>query len=204
MTDFKSRAVNSSGKLSSAKTSRGEQSRLRIIKSTRLILANTDLSSLKLDLVADKSGVAKSSILWHFGSKNGLLLAVVEDIFDGMQQLIAKVSFAAPDKKERLKSAMMLVAEEMQKTPEANTLLISFIVNQTIDTTINKHIKEMYDSYRLFIKSVLTSAGVEVSDLYPSVILAFIDGAFMQWYLQPDKIELKELFVQFLDIIILE
>jgi len=204
MTDFKSRAVNSSGKLSSAKTSRGEQSRLRIIKSTRLILANTDLSSLKLDLVADKSGVAKSSILWHFGSKNGLLLAVVEDIFDGMQQLIAKVSFAAPDKKERLKSAMMLVAEEMQKTPEANTLLISFIVNQTIDTTINKHIKEMYDSYRLFITSVLTSAGVEVSDLYPSVILAFIDGAFMQWYLQPDKIELKELFVQFLDIIILE
>ena len=195
--------LNSKAK-NKAKTNRGEQSRLRIIKSARMILAESDLSSLKLDLVAEKSGVAKSSILWHFGSKNGLLLAVVEDIFDGMQQLISKVNLTSLDRKERLKNAMLLLAEEMQKTPEANALLISFIVNQTLDKTINTHIKEMYDSYRLFIKSVLTSAGVEVSDLYPSVILAFIDGAFMQWYLQPDKIELKELFVQFLDIIILE
>jgi len=67
MTLLKSKAKNK------AKTNRGELSRLRIIKSARMVLAESDLSFLKLDLVAEKSGVAKSSILWHFGSKNGLL-----------------------------------------------------------------------------------------------------------------------------------
>lgn len=182
------------------KTSRGQLSRARIISTTRTLLAETDLSSLKLDAVAEKSGVAKSSVLWHFGSKNGLLLAVVEDIFDGMLQLIQTMDLGTLDQRGRMKKMMLMLADEMQRTPEANTLLISFIVNQTLDQTINTQIKTMYDSYRQFIETILDSSGVPADKQLPAVVLAFIDGAFLQWYLQPEKISLQDLFERSVDL----
>jgi len=188
----------------SPKTSRGQRSRARIISTTRQLLADADLSSLKLDAVAEKSGVAKSSVLWHFGSKNGLLLAVVEDIFEGMQQLIQEMELSDLDKRGRLKKMMLALADEMQRTPEANTLLISFIVNQTLDQTIIAQIKSMYGSYRQFIRRMLESSGVPVDDHLPAVILALIDGAFLQWYLQPDQISLRDLFARSIDLMTLD
>lgn len=184
-----------------AKTRRGLQSRARIIATTRALLAETDLHSLKLDIVADKSGVAKSSVLWHFGSKNGLLLAVVEDIFAGMLPLIQGLRPDTMDRRERLRRMMGKLAEELQNKPEANTLLISFIVNRTQDQSINAQIRKMYDSYREFIAQALSSSGVTGNALLPSLVLAIIDGAFLQWHLQPEKIDLQELLVQSVDLI---
>jgi len=59
---------------------------------------------------------------------------------------------------------MFLLAEEMQRVPEANALLIAFIVNKTLDANINAQIKKMYDAYRIFIESVFVSVGVEVRE----------------------------------------
>lgn len=114
-------------------TEAGEQSRSRIIAVPRKLIADSDLNSLKLDRVAERSGVAKSSILWYFGSKNGLLLAVVEDIFISVQTWIVEIDRSQMSGAAYLKAAMERLSEGFQKHLGVSALLISFITNKTID-----------------------------------------------------------------------
>ena len=178
-----------------AKTAKGELSRRNIIVATRKILAAQDLSSLTLDDVATHSGVAKSSVLWHFGSKNGLLLAVVEDIFYGIEHRLSELSSAYDSNKNPdqlvLKLAVTL-AHEMQKTPEANALLIAFIVNKTSDQSIIKQVRIIYRSHRKTISDIITTNMTGNAKPLAATILAIIDGIYLQWYLDPQEIDLEE------------
>jgi len=177
------------------KTSRGKKSRRSIIESTRQLLAETDLSSLNLDDIAKKSNIAKSSVLWHFGSKNGLLLAVVEDIFNGIEHRLSELSSAYDSNKNPdqlvLKLAVTL-AHEMQKTPEANALLIAFIVNKTSDQSIIKQVRIIYRSHRKTISDIITTNMTGNAKPLAATILAIIDGIYLQWYLDPQEIDLEE------------
>lgn len=178
------------------KTLTGEKSRIRIIAETRLLLAEADLHSLKLDDIAARSGVAKSSILWHFGSKNGLLLAVVDDIFQNVQTWIASIDSKPLQPREYLTTCMARLADGFAAHPEANALLISFITNKTIDPAIRERVRFMYAQYRAFITNIPGATAPAGNSLDAAVILAFIDGAFLQWYLEPETIDLKNLLLR--------
>ena len=45
-----------------------------ILEATLRLLATRGVHGTSLDAVAEATGVAKSSVLWHFGSKEELLL----------------------------------------------------------------------------------------------------------------------------------
>ena len=185
-----------------AKTNKGKLSQHNIIVATRKILADQDLSSLKLDDVAALSGIAKSSVLWHFGSKNGLLLAVVDSIFSDIQTLL--LQFTHEDNSQlsieaQLKHLMSTLAQEMQKTPEANALLIAFIVNKTLDKTIIQQVRLMYQNYRGAISEQLFIRHLSFSTSMATTLLAIIDGVYLQWYLEPDNINLEQTLVASID-----
>lgn len=167
------------------KTRSGEKSRQRIIAETRTLLAENDLQSLTLDDIARRSGVAKSSILWHFGSKNGLLLAVVDDIFLQMQTWIADIAQNHLSQQDYLQACVLALADGFEAHPEANALLISFITQKTLDATIRARIQAMYQEYRQFIGTLLTKVDARFGESEAALVLAVIDGAFLQWYLEP-------------------
>lgn len=182
-----------------AKTEAGERTRRRIIAATRELIGEADLQSLKLDNVAGRIGVAKSSILWYFGSKNGLLLAVVEDIFEDLQAWVLAVEPAEASGEAYLRLTLERLAAGFERHPEANALLIAFIVNKTIDPAILARIRELYAGYREVIRRLLAAQGALRDERQVTALLAFIDGAFLQWYLEPATVDLKQLLLSLLD-----
>ncbi len=174
-----------------AKTRTGEKTRLRIIQATRELIGEQDLQSLRLDRVAERSGVAKSSILWYFGSKNGLLLTVVEDVFESVQQWIAGIDENISGR-AWVEEALDRLAEGFEQHPEANALLIAFIVNPTMDPEITERVRELYRQYRAFIRQAMANRGLETDEQWAGTLLALIDGVFLQWYLEPERGSLRE------------
>src|SRR4030095_16404641 len=65
-----------------ARQGRGVRTEEAILQATMRLLATRGIQGTSLDLLAEEVGVAKSSILWHFGSKEELLLRVAERVLD--------------------------------------------------------------------------------------------------------------------------
>src|SRR5438094_8735601 len=73
---------------------RGVRTEEAILQATLRLLAQRGVKGTSLDLLADEVGVAKSSILWHFGSKEELLLRVAEHAFEEMARGPARAILA--------------------------------------------------------------------------------------------------------------
>jgi TetR/AcrR family acrAB operon transcriptional repressor len=82
----------------------------------RLIVAATDLAAeggsaaMSIQAVATRSGISRGSVSWHFGSKDGLLQAVVKESFRwGMDFLRARLEAAAETGVEALIEAKNVI-----------------------------------------------------------------------------------------------
>ncbi len=82
---------------------RGEETKRQLIQATKGLLAEYDYQSLTLDQIASAVGVAKSSILWHFGSKETLLTEAVLDLFEEINEKfgLEKANLATVDERSR-------------------------------------------------------------------------------------------------------
>ena len=61
-------------------TSQGQSPRDRILAAARRIVAERGLAELSVQNVVSEAQVSKSAISYHFGSKDGLILALVEEL----------------------------------------------------------------------------------------------------------------------------
>src|SRR6186713_2088146 len=80
---------------------RGLRTEQAILDATLKSLAARGIHATSLDSIAAEVGVAKSSILWHFGSKEGLLLRVAERTFEGVGRTRARDIMSLPTVAER-------------------------------------------------------------------------------------------------------
>jgi AcrR family transcriptional regulator len=79
-----------------------------ILEATLRLLATRGIRGMSLDLLSDEVGVAKSSILWHFGSKEELLLRVAERALEEVARGPAQEMLALPTIEERADAAWHL------------------------------------------------------------------------------------------------
>jgi AcrR family transcriptional regulator len=75
-----------------------QQTRAQILAATRALLARDGHPQLPIDEVARRADVARATVYYQFGSKRGLLEAVVADVQRraGQQQVVAAVELADP------------------------------------------------------------------------------------------------------------
>ncbi|VAZ69669.1 HTH-type transcriptional regulator MtrR [Mycobacterium kansasii] len=73
--------VNAVGAPRNKKAEQSERSRYALIKAATELFAAHGYRDTSLAAIGDKAGVSRGSIGWHFGSKEGLLRAAVEEAF---------------------------------------------------------------------------------------------------------------------------
>jgi AcrR family transcriptional regulator len=66
----------------SAKQEQSARSRKALIEAATALFAERGYGETSVQAIGERAGVSRGSIFWHFGSKEGLLWAVVERAFD--------------------------------------------------------------------------------------------------------------------------
>ena len=61
-------------------TAQGAASKKRILDSAIELICERGFSGTSVGAVCEKAGVVKTALYWHFGSKDGLLAAIIEEI----------------------------------------------------------------------------------------------------------------------------
>jgi len=72
------------------------ESRTRLLQAAWELLAEGGSRATTVQAVSDRAGISRGSISWHFGSKEGLIVAVVNSAFDVLADNISAV-FESPE-----------------------------------------------------------------------------------------------------------
>lgn len=183
------------------KTNRGEDSKKRILAATTKLLAKKNPDKVSLDLIAQKSGLAKSSILWHFKSKEELMLAVVTEIFENFIEQFngANQELSPLEALDRFFDEYAVFAKEK---PEANIIVLTFMLSERNNKKMTKKLRELYCYFREGFIEGLQIKKNENNKYMVSFLIAALDGFFMQWLLDPKEIDLQKSFALLKDIVI--
>jgi AcrR family transcriptional regulator len=183
---------------------RGAQRRAEIVDAALTVFSQRGYRDGSLADVAERVGVSPAGILYHFGSKEELLLAVIAerdrrasesgfgdaDGARGMAALRASVRFAEQSEGERGLAALHTVLQAESFEPGAVThdyfLLRSRFLRATVARLL-RHAQEDGD----------VRDDVDC-DAKANEVVAFLEGAAVVWLMDPD-VSLVELYRRYFD-----
>ena len=98
--------------------------------------ASHGFSATSLDDIAAAAGYSKAAVLYHFGSKDDLLVAVMEYHIDEISDLVAKLE-TEPDSPQRVENAIEAIATfALDRRP---TLPLAFSPAHDVATAMSRH-----------------------------------------------------------------
>lgn len=177
-----------------ARTALGKQTADRILATTARLLGSETPTTVTLDRISSEVGVAKTSILWHFGSKKELLLAAVDHAFEQFVVQFLRDNPASGDARADLSEFLGAYRRFLAEHPEINTLLFTLLFDPKMGNEVRPRVAAMYRTYREAIVSAYVLDGAPVPEALASALIAFVDGAFLQWFIDPQGVQLEPLF----------
>lgn len=165
------------------KQRRGEITKRQLVDSTKRLLAEYDYQTVTLDRISREVGVAKSSILWHFGSKERLLTEAVFDVFAEVHDKINLAKRDLPTLHERVEYLLGQVADYLVASRGAKGIAITLVFNSQVPPEIPQSIREHWQVHHDEISSFLAGNDGEFPPAGASGLLALIHGIYIQWYL---------------------
>src|SRR5215468_11445787 len=133
---------------------RGVRTEEAILQATLRLLAARGVQGTSLDLLADEVGVAKSSILWHFGSKEELLLRVAERVYEEVASGPVQRILALPTFEERAEASWKFFSETLRQKPELRRVIL-YLIFESVEgrpelrarlQQLYRGIREMYET----------------------------------------------------------
>lgn len=180
--------------VNTGRTSRGKITKEKLLSDFRHLVGIHGIMNTSLDRLSEYSGTAKSSILWHFGSREGLVIELVDSLFleveESVREGLAKGEAPLPCLFEKF-------TEFFLATPEANGVFFTLILNEPPNSNVRKRVYEMYKEFRKKLSENLDlgKPNSKQSIQKASLLIALFDGLYLQWYLDPQEVPLKETLI---------
>ena len=175
---------------------RGVRTEAAILDVTLQLLATRGVHGTSLDAVAEAAGVAKSSVLWHFGSKEELLLRVAEHVFEQVARGPVRQILELPTIAERDEATWRFFSETLHERPELRRLILYLIFESGEGRPeLRERLQQLYRGIRELYEDGLRGvvADAEQRRRIAIISVATFDGLFLQWLLDPDSVDLDAL-----------
>jgi AcrR family transcriptional regulator len=178
----------------------GLRSRGKLLRAAAERFAEHGFSGTSVDAVCRDAGVVKSAIYWHFESKEGLLAAVLEETATAWIDGIVKSCAQTGDPRERLRRAVVGMRELVETRPALLRLLHAILLERTgSDPSSRAVLVRVFDHARKALADGIADAiGTRPAglDSAAALILAALDGIFLQYQLRQDRAELDQFFAE--------
>ena len=170
----------------------------RILDAAKRLLLRGGFEALRLDAIATEAGRNKAAIKYHFGNKDGLVLAVAESLdYEQCLALARETSDASGE--ERLDRYIAGQAR-MSADREAFLMFFDLLPYVIRDERMRRRMAETYDWYYKMNVEWLgltdrVTAGNRVQYIaLMALLVAAVDGLAIQNALQPQGFDLERAF----------
>jgi AcrR family transcriptional regulator len=169
------------------KQQQGEQSRELILDATERLMATRGFAATSINDIRKACGLPPSSIYWHFGSKEGVLAAVMER---GANRF-----FAAIPTSEDVEGQLAVLSTLQSQHPDFLRLFYMLSLERSDDPAVAAVVRRVRDTaigrFRDAITHLLPtdappSKAERVVTELTALAVALSDGVFFAGHLEPD------------------
>lgn len=183
------------------KYSKSDVSRERILDAATELFSTRGYAGAGVDRLAERSGIAKTAIYYHFGNKEGLLAAVLERAagqwIEGIEQAARQ---AGADPMERLDRALAGMRAMLEERPWIYNLFQILALEMAEEKpAIRATLTKILARARQAIVTGLNDAmGFELprAEGLATMLLATLDGISLGMQVHDDEISLDEVFLE--------
>ena len=172
---------------------RGVRTEKAILDATIGLVAERGIHGTSLDAVSEAVGVSKSSILWHFGSKEGLLVRVAERIFEDIAEGPVKEILSLDTLEARLGATWKMFEDTVTHFPALRRLTL-YLIFESVEgrPELRERLQQLYRSMRELFAAGLEGVLPEDDRRHRASVIsvATFDGIFLQWLLDPDAVDI--------------
>lgn len=187
--------------VASRRQQQGENSRELILDVTKRLMATKGYAATSISDIRRASGLPASSIYWHFGSKQGVLTAVMER---GAERFFGAIprhgdTTTPPDVELQLASAAKLLGEH----PEFLRLVYLLALERTDDPDVAAAVRRVRETaaagFRAAIATVLPpdvpqDRAVRVLDELTALAMAISDGVFIADHVETESTDIERMY----------
>lgn len=178
----------------------------QILEAATRVFTQRGFSDARMDDIVEEAGLSKGALYWYFESKEALITAIVDRVFDWetahMREIIAS-DVSAPRKIEAL---IEITVQDLGKMKPLMPILFEFWSLSLRKESVNQAIKRYYQRFLNLIESVIQQ-GIAVGDFRQvdvaraSIMFgAVFEGTMLMWAYFPDRVDFEEQFKITLDI----
>jgi len=171
---------------------RGARSREAVLDAAERLMAGHGYEAATVAALVEEAGVPASSIYHYFGSKQGVLLAVMERgaerFFDALPDLNRRLGSQA----QHLQAVVRTIAETLERNPDFLRLLVVMATQSMngdggeVDRVVNRVREIALRRLRAQMEIVFGfGRRTAAADRLARFALAAFDGAFVAWQADP-------------------
>lgn len=181
------------------RTPQGEASRQRLVEAAIALFAERGYAATGIDAVCRRAGVARTALYWHFGSKEGLLAAVIERVGRAWIEEIRKSAYLAADPEERLERLVQAWQALVEEQPHLLRLLLLVQLERGGSSRATRRALERVrrEAETALVQGMEDSLGAPVpdADLIAHTMLSLLSGALLRRLIDPE-VALDRLFAE--------
>jgi len=173
----------------------GQASRELILDATEKLMATSGYAATSISHIRKACGLPPSSIYWHFGSKEGVLAAVMER---GAQRFFAAIPADAG-----VEQQLDALANQQAQRPEFLRLLYLLSLERSTDPVVAEVVRRVRDTaiarFRDAIGQMLPAdvprqkADRVITEL-AAIAVALSDGIFLAEHLEPETTDVERMY----------
>jgi len=166
----------------------------RLVAAARRVLARDGFDALTVEAVAAESGEYRDAIRYYFGSKAGLVAAVVDSLAHD-QSLEAMRKARTPSRDGAGIEALVDGDRRMAQDAGGFRDFFELLPHVLKDEELRGRVAALYDWYRtVYLEGLSVETSSSRLRLYASLMTAMTDGLALQKTLDPEGVELEALF----------
>ncbi|MFI5508129.1 TetR/AcrR family transcriptional regulator [Mycobacterium sp. NPDC051804] len=177
------------------KQQQGEQSREQILDATEKLMSSRGYAATSISDIRKACGLPASSIYWHFGSKDGVLAAVMER---GAQRYFAAIPAEATVERQ-----LDAVIYQQSQHPDFLRLFLLLSLERSDDPAAAEVIRRVRDTAIARFRDAITQLlpadlpepkAQRILDELAAVAVALSDGIFLAVHLEPTTTDVDRMY----------
>jgi TetR/AcrR family acrAB operon transcriptional repressor len=182
------------------KSEQAAASKKRILDAAVRLFAEKGYKHSGVQEISEASGVSRGSIFWHFGSKEGLLFAVVDHCFSAWENEVLVPLLGEGTGPESIGQVVRSHVAFVKSSPEVGRLFfVMLFEGLAAQPKLLEKYRELHQRFRGYGRSWIQNAmaaGQLRADVDPeaaaSAIVGALGGAHYQWLMDPERVDIEQ------------